>query len=529
MVWVIAIALLAFFAGLGFWRGSIQMVSSLLGLLFSLAIVIPLTASSIKSEFAGKPELFVPGIFALIVYPLLVFIYFSVCFMYAGVFVSAKTKEYLRARMDEAKVMMFQRLNRRLGAAVGLLIGMIYIVGFGVLVYGPGYLTHQTSASDDPAWLSFITDARQSMEETGLEKVAAILDPLPPRFYEISDILGLAHKNPLLENRFRNYPPFMKLPALYLPKNLEDQWSSEWAGVEIMLTLASEATGSDETEAMNFKELLAGQPSLASVLKEPYFWMVVNTPRMIDLLLEKTDLADLETYFKTGKSPLFDDELILGRWQLDFNATINHLKRTKIGVDILGEIADEDGRYFPGTVTIKSEEFRQFGTNPLIRLLDKSRAIFYPDNTWVGTMPHIPMLDDAPEPDDEPDEFAPFNPQDEFSQGPGGFGPQDPYFPGLGPGQNPQQKSPEQLAQEFLRKAANQYRENNKIAAGGTWQRQVLKRYRVISRQIPSPAIVEDNRLIIREFLPFEFNLTQSSSNKAKTKINVDLIFSRVY
>ena len=207
MIWLIAILLLAIFAGMGFLRGAVQMGISLVGLFLALALAVwlapPLLIDSNVGEFHGNAigRLIFDTFFDFL-HRVGVFLLVSLVFLVVGIVVHFRVRKHFRFKTDEATQLMFRRLNKRIGAAFGLLIGTVYTILVGVFLYGPGYLTYQVATSGDPGWLKFINYTRKSMEGSGLEKMAASLDPMPSKFYEVSDIIGLFHKNPLLESRF---------------------------------------------------------------------------------------------------------------------------------------------------------------------------------------------------------------------------------------------------------------------------------------------------------------------------------------
>ena len=298
MIWLIAILLLAIFAGMGFLRGAVQMGISLVGLFLALALAVwlapPLLIDSNVGEFHGNAigRLIFDTFFDFL-HRVGVFLLVSLVFLVVGIVVHFRVRKHFRFKTDEATQLMFRRLNKRIGAAFGLLIGTVYTILVGVFLYGPGYLTYQVATSGDPGWLKFINYTRKSMEGSGLEKMAASLDPMPSKFYEVSDIIGLFHKNPLLESRFRNYPPFLKALT-----------EAEVHGDTVV-----------ESESSEFRNMLAEQSSIVHLAAAV---IVLSITDLGEALLQ-ADLKDLRTFLEKGESPIYSDEKILGRWQLDGN------------------------------------------------------------------------------------------------------------------------------------------------------------------------------------------------------------------
>ena len=59
--------------------------------------------------------------------------------------------------------------------------------------------------------VSYLTQLRNDMAQSGWDKTFASLDRTPAQDYAIDDILGLIHANPLIQGRVQNYPPFLAL------------------------------------------------------------------------------------------------------------------------------------------------------------------------------------------------------------------------------------------------------------------------------------------------------------------------------
>ena len=335
MIWLIAILLLAVFAGLGYLKGSIQMGISVLGLFVGVMLAMPMAPMMLPIYTAsGVTNM----ILLAVLPPITAFIVVGLVFMIIGIVVHLKVRKYFRYKTDEASQLMFKRLNARIGAAFGLVAGVFYSVVLGVGIYSAGYLTYQVSTESDPGWLKFITETRVAMDSNGLAKMAAALDPMPKKFYEVSDLIGLSHRNPLLENRYRNYPPFLKL--------------GDRADIQ-------EIGGDSE-----FHGMLVQQASLAEIMKHPLGQKVMANRELFDILVNQTDLEDLRTYLEEGESPKYAEQRILGRWELNGNALINHTKRNTAG--------------------IKSSQMRAV-IWLVENVLDGASLIVYPDNQLVIT------------------------------------------------------------------------------------------------------------------------------------------------
>ena len=421
---------------------------SVLGMFVGLMLAMPLAPLMLPIYTASGVENL---ILLSVLPPITAFIVIGLVFMTVGIVLHLKVKKHFRFKTDEASQLMWKRLNQRTGAAFGMVAGVFYTVVLGVGLYSVGYLTFQVATETDPGWLKFITDTRVTMDNNGLGKMAASLDPMPKKFYEVSDILGLSHRNPLLENRYRNYPPFLKM--------------SDRADIQ---EIAGDA---------DFHNMLVQQASLADIMKHPLGQKVMSNGVLFDVLVHQTDLGDLRNFLENGESATYDDEKILGRWELNGNALINYTKRNTAG--------------------IKSRELVALKTL-VENYLDGSSLIAFTDNSFKIEAKEPPV-------EEEEEEEAP---RPGFNAG--GFGGQPSMSPemaaryGLGGGRGGQAQRPAaQAARPKLKPTIS-------IGGEGSWERTAPGRYLLDIDGKNAQANFNKNRLLIK---------TQGMS----------LVFSRVY
>lgn len=440
MIWLIAILLLAIFAGLGYLRGSIQMGISVLGMFVALMLAVPLGPLMTPIYTAsGVTNL----ILLAVLPPITAYVVVCLVFMTIGIVVHFKVRKFFHYKTDSATQTMWKRLNQRVGSAFGLIAGMVYSILIGVGIYSTGYLTYQVSTDSDPGWLKFITDTRVSMDGNGLGRMAATLDPMPAKYYEVADLIGLSHRNPLLENRYRNYPPFLKL--------------SERGDIQEI---------ADDTE---FHGLLVQQSSLAEIMSHPLGQKVMSNAELADILINQTDLKDLQSYLNDGVSPTYEDQKLLGRWQLNGNMMINHTKRTTAG--------------------IKSREL--IALKALVdNYLDGASLIVYTDDQFDLVAP------EAPEKEEEQVEARPQ--QSEFDQRYGGL-----TRPGRGPGFGPGAGRPAPQPQKEPEPSVD-------ISTSGSWEQAATGRFLMEGNGETMRANISKNRLLIKA-------------------AGMDLVFTRVY
>lgn len=148
------------------------------------------------------------------------------------------------------------------------------------------------------------------MHDLKLDHVLAAYDPTPAQVYQASDIADLVLHNPLLKSRIGHYPPF-----LTLGQRPEFQ-----------------ALANDEA----LLEMIDRQASINEILKYPPVQAIVTnatiTGQVYDVLGH--DLDDLEEYLKTGKSPRYDDDAILGVWDVDSQASFSRERKRHPGMGL---------------------------------------------------------------------------------------------------------------------------------------------------------------------------------------------------
>jgi len=302
-IWILALLLLAGGAAVGYNQGAVRVGFSLVGLVSGALASIPL-GHLIKRVF---PPLGIEDpLWISVLAPLVVFIFILIVFKAVGLFVHKKIDVYYKYKAGDLRRALWERLNRRLGLCLGFVNGTVYLVLISVVIYPVSYLTTQLASGDeDPKSLRLLNKAGRDLQAVGLAKAVAAIEPVTPVFYEVSDFLGFICQNPLLDGRLARYPLFLSY--------------------------------SDRPE---FKEIASDQDYINLRLRRAPITQVLNLPKMQAILKDRQlqeeiwsrtlpDLADLRTYLETGKSPKFDQEKILGRWDFDKNGSIGVLKRSR--------------------------------------------------------------------------------------------------------------------------------------------------------------------------------------------------------
>jgi hypothetical protein len=308
MVWLIAFACLGLVGLTGYYSGPIRASFSLAGLFFGAILarpLSPLTKHLLPLLGLEHPlwQFFIPQALAF----LIVLIIFTI----AGTVVHRKLTHHFKYKVEEKKLLRWERLYSRLGFCVGLLNGAIYFFLILMPVYVGGYFTTEAAAEGNiPPAAQFLTKTRAEMHDLKLDRVLAAYDPTPPQIYQASDIADLVLHNPLLKSRISHYPPFLTLGQ-------RDEF---------------QALANDEA----LLEMLDRQASLSEILNYPAVHAIVTNPSLTGEIygILGNDLNDLQDYLTTGKSPKFDDETILGIWTIDPHATLDQERKRHPGMNL---------------------------------------------------------------------------------------------------------------------------------------------------------------------------------------------------
>ncbi|MGD0252737.1 MAG: CvpA family protein [Verrucomicrobiota bacterium] len=292
-IWILALVLLASLAALGYRQGAIRVVFSFAGIVFGGLLAAPL-----GEHF--KPLMTHAGIhnpaLAWMLGPLEAFALVLILFKIAGSFVHRKTELHYKYRADDLKFVLWERLNHRLGLCLGVLNGTAYFVLICFFLFNFSYWTAQIASSDAQTWATrLINRLGRDLESTGMNKAARTVATLPESYYKTADLAGLLCQNPQLGDRLARYPAFLSL--------LER---------DDLKQLAQDST---------FTSAFQGGVPAGQLLHDPQMKAILQNVSLIETVWEnlQTNMDDLIVYLKTGQSPKYDPERILGFW--DFNAT----------------------------------------------------------------------------------------------------------------------------------------------------------------------------------------------------------------
>ena len=301
--WLLALVLLASLAGLGYRQGAIQMASSSVGILLGALLAEPL-GKLVKPLLGGlgvkNPVL------AWVLAPLIVFLIISIAFKIGGYMAHQKVDVHFKYHAGDLRLALWERLSRRLGLCLGLVNGALYIILISFVIYTFSYWTVQLATEDKDAKIVRIFNGLgQDLQSTGFAKVARAIDPMPQVWYDAADVAGLIYRNPLLEARLARYPAF--------------------------LGLAERQEFQDLGNDTQFTELRQRGEPIRAVLDQPTAQAILQNPDLLKLIWATVvpELQDLPGFLTTGKSPKYDSEKILGRWNFNPNVAMSLLRRAK--------------------------------------------------------------------------------------------------------------------------------------------------------------------------------------------------------
>ncbi|MCS7090362.1 MAG: CvpA family protein [Verrucomicrobiota bacterium] len=291
-IWILVLGLLTSVAALGYRQGAVRVGFSLVGILVGLCLALPLSPWL-------KPALSWLGLehplLTALLPPILVFWLINGMFKVMAFQVHRKVDVHYKYHVVDLKRILFERLNARLGACLGLVNGFLYSLLVCLGIYTAGYWTTQVSSGENDRWaLRWFNRLARDLDASRLHRAACALDPLPKAYYDAADFVGLIYQNPMLEPRLVRYPGLLELFE-------RDEFRA----------FSQDASWSQLRQARSSVHELMAHPALDALLNNH------------DLLRElwtalEPDLSDLTGYLETGHSAKYDREPILGVWAFDF-------------------------------------------------------------------------------------------------------------------------------------------------------------------------------------------------------------------
>jgi hypothetical protein len=301
-IWILALLLLAGTAAVGYTQGAIRAAFSFVGIV--VAALLALTLGKMIRPLLPPLGLQNP-ILIWALGPIIAFIVVLVLFKIAGTLVHKKADVYYKYKAGDLRLALYQRLNQRLGACVGLMNGTAYTLLIAFLIFPLSYFTGQLyTREEDPLLVRWLNRAGNDLQSTGLARAVLANNPVPEDFYRGTDLIALLYHNPLTHGRLPLYPPYLRLG-----ERAEFQRLGEDPYGALFLTKESFGTVLNDERTRAFWS----NPALFAEV-----WAMVEP-----------DLGDLDQFIRTGKSAKYDPEGILGRWGFEVNGSLVALKRSK--------------------------------------------------------------------------------------------------------------------------------------------------------------------------------------------------------
>jgi hypothetical protein len=308
-VWILAVLVLAWLAGLGYRQGVVRVAFSFAGILLGALLAAPLAPLI-------KPVLPLVGVkhpvLVRLLSPCIVFLAILVLFKIAGLIAHRKVEVYHKYKGLDLEHSLWERLSHRLGMCLALFNGTAYLVLAFSAIYPVSYGTYQLATpGSDPKTIRCLNRVGDDLESTGMARVARPIDMAPAAYYDVADVVGLVYHNPLLQARLSRYPAF--------------------------LGLAERPQFQDLAADVHFTELQMKQAPIMELFRYPKLQVILNDGRLLDAVRDALvpNLDDLTNYLATGRSPKYDSENILGRWNFDPAGTILLLRKTNPNINSL--------------------------------------------------------------------------------------------------------------------------------------------------------------------------------------------------
>ncbi len=311
-IWILAFVLVLVTASAGYVQGAIRVGFSLLGIVVGMLLAMPLAPWVIALlPFVGITSAWVQAFLG----PIVAFILVGIGFKLLGGAVHRKIEYHYKYRVSDGHRALWERMNRRLGAALGTIGGAIYFVLVCLLVSILGYFTIQVGgAESNSSTLRFVTRMAEDVRETHMDQVVGGLNPAPESYYDLCDFLGFLVQNRDVFRRIRTYPP---IRAQGTEQFLDDD-------LDRKQPLPLRSIVDDE----RYFRLLATERDPAVIMEDPHTETLI-TNAAARAFFQGLDVKDLMTYLKTGKSPKYADERLIGVWVYDYPASLMATKRER--------------------------------------------------------------------------------------------------------------------------------------------------------------------------------------------------------
>jgi uncharacterized membrane protein required for colicin V production len=304
-IWILALLLVLSLAALGYRQGAIRVACSLVGIIIAALLALPLAK---PFEILLKSFGVVHPVVLWLVPPVIAFFVISWVVKGGAFAIHHKVEVYFKYKAGDLRLSLWERMNRRLGACLGVVNGVAYLVLISFVIYVMGYWTLQMETGTETRKMVKLLNAlTRDLQSTGFVKSARAVESMPKNYYEAADVAGLLYQNPALEARLARYPGF-----LMLGEQPEFQ-----------------ALATDQ----EFNTRRARQDSLAELMAYGPVQNIVQNPDNLRKIwgIVEPDLTDLRQFLTdpNGISQKYKDETILGRWNISLRDMVAAFRRSK--------------------------------------------------------------------------------------------------------------------------------------------------------------------------------------------------------
>jgi uncharacterized membrane protein required for colicin V production len=298
-IWILALVLLAAGAGLGLRQGAIRAAISFIGI--AVAVLFAGILGKLLKPLFPHVGIQNPTLIWMLA-PLAAFIIILILFKAAGFFVHRKVYLFYKYKAGDLRMALWERLNSRLGLCIGLLNGTAYLLLVSFVICSLSYWTVQIAPSpSESVVIRTVNQMGRDLEATGLIGAARSVVPLPDMYYKLADLAGLLRQNPRLSGRLADYPALLSLEErddfqqLMHDDNLVKAWKED--------------------------------APLGQILGDAQVKTAIRNKGLVNTIWEtlQSEMDDLVVYLKTGKSPKYDSEKLLGRWDFNVNVAVGTL------------------------------------------------------------------------------------------------------------------------------------------------------------------------------------------------------------
>jgi hypothetical protein len=334
-IWLLALLLLIAGVGLGLRLGAIRAAFSFAGVVFG----------TLMAGFTGKlikpllPHLGIKDHTLIwIVAPITGLIIVWVIFNAIGFEVHRRVSVYYKYKAGDLRLGLWERLNLRLGACVGVLNGTAWFVLISFFIFNLSYLTAQVAPSPgEPKTTRLVNQMGSDLQSTGMDKTARAVGSVPNSFYQIADFAGFLAQNPALTARLGEYPAFLSIAER------------------------------DDVQQLAQDNAVRGGATLSQILNDGQVQSLLKDTNLVNAVwnIIQSDMDDITNFLITGQSPKYDSEKIVGRWNFDLIPALAALRQSqpKITPNQMKELRALWTRAFADTTFVAGTDGQAFLKN----------------------------------------------------------------------------------------------------------------------------------------------------------------------